>query len=145
MQLPITIGLHRSRFIDAFVVGGAVLASLLVPVFPCATLMQWGLLLTIWSIALVARRQCSLKFSAIRLETDGQLSVTLGADQEFTVAELLPDATVHPWLTVLRLKTAEGHVSSLLLSGDSLDANDFRRLRVFLRWRADFSGRGGDA
>jgi toxin CptA len=145
VQLPITIGLHRSRFIDVFVAGSAGLASLFVLLFPCAVLIRWGLLLTIWSIALVARRQCSLKFSAIRLERDGQLSVILATDQEFTVAELLPGATVHPWLTVLRLKTGEGCVFPLLLSGDSLSADDFRRLRVFLRWRADFSGRADDA
>ena len=145
MQLPITIGLHRSLFIAAFVVGCAMLGSLIVLVFPCPTLIQGGLLLALWSIALLAWRQVSPKFSAIRLERDGRLSLIHVTSREFTDAELLPEATVHPWLTVLRLKAEDGRVLPLLLSGDSLSADDFRRLRIFLRWRADFSGRADDA
>lgn len=145
MQLPITIGLHRSRFVAAFVVCSGLLGSLLVLLFPCAALAQGALLLAIWSSAFLAWRQCSPKLSAIRLERDGRLSVLHAAACEFTAAEPLPGATVHPWLTVLRLKTGEGRIVPLILSGDSLAVDDFRRLRVFLRWRADFSGRDAAA
>ncbi|MFZ2267011.1 MAG: protein YgfX [Azonexus sp.] len=145
MQLPITIGLHRSRLIDAFIGLGAGLASLCILFFPRSTLLQAVLLLALWSLALLAWRQCSPRFSAIRLERDGRVSVRCTADQEFSVAELLPGATVHPWLSVLRLQISDGAIYPLVLAGDSLNADAFRRLRVFLRWRADFSGRGDDA
>jgi len=61
-------------------------------------------------------------------------------DGDFVPAQLLPGAAVHPWLTVLRLRNAAGRVCVLCLTVDSLKKEDFRRLRVFLRWRADFSG-----
>jgi len=145
VQLPITIGLHRSRFIDTFILVVALLASLAILAFPRHLAVQATLLLVVWGIVLRALRQCSRMFSAIRLESDGRVSVISLGGNEFSVAELLPGATVHPWLTVLRLKTTENRILPLILAADSLEANDFRRLRVFLRWRADFSAPGGAA
>lgn len=61
------------------------------------------------------------------------------------MAELMPGAIVHPWLTVVRLKTDGGRMCTLIATVDNLEREDFRRLRVFLRWQADFSVRGDDA
>lgn len=145
MQLPIIIGLHRSRLIDLFVGICAGLASLAVVCFPVSFLLQGALLSGVWGIALLAWRQCSPKLSAIRLELDGQVSIQLSGESEFLLAELLPGAHVHPWLTIFRLKTGTGDTLPLVVASDSLCPEDFRRLRVFLRWRADFSGRGDAA
>ena len=145
MQLPITIGLHRSRFIVAFVFVVALLASLAILAFPRQVIIQAMLLLAVWGFALQAWHRSSPIFSAIRLASDGLISVRCLGDDEFSVVELLPGATVHPWLTVLRLKTEENRILPLILTTDSLAADDFRRLRVFLRWRADFSAPDGAA
>lgn len=61
------------------------------------------------------------------------------------MAELMPSAIVHPWLTVVRLKTDGGGMCRLIATVDNLDREDFRRLRVFLRWQADFSVPDDDA
>lgn len=49
-------------------------------------------------------------------------------------AKVLARTTVLPWLVVLRLELAgQGRRSAVVLP-DSLPAQDFRRLRVWLRW-----------
>lgn len=139
MQFPITIGLHRSRFlVGAFVF----LVLLTVPVlflfqrstaiFAAISLLVAVLLAWLW-------RYRQPRCPAIRLEASGVISLAAG-DGDFVPAQLLPGAAVHPWLTVLRLRNAAGRVCVLCLTVDSLKKEDFRRLRVFLRWRADFSG-----
>jgi len=72
--------------------------------------------------------------SALRLYGDGRIEVA-DAAADFVLATCLPAATVHPWLCVLRLKIGEKKLSTVVLTVDSLDREDFRRLRVFLRWR----------
>mgnify|MGYP000550668583 CR=1 FL=1 len=144
MQFPITIGLHRSRLLDFFVVSGALLASGGALALPAAMFIQVGVvgltgLLVFWSI-----RQLTLKISAIRLEQNGELSLFATLENEFKTAKILPGATVHPWLTVVRFKFPEQPARTLMVTVDSLKAKNFRRLRVFLRWRADFNGLNDD-
>ena len=145
MQFPMTIGLHRSRFLDAFVVSGALLASAGALAFPGESLIQAGVLSLTCLFAFWAIRQLTPCISAIRLEQNGDFSLRSISDDEFKVAQILPGATVHPWLTVVRFKCSERPVQTLIVTVDSLKAADFRRLRVFLRWRADFSELNDDA
>ena len=49
---------------------------------------------------------------------------------------LLGSSFVAPYLTVLNLKPAEGFFTrSVVILADSIDAEEFRRLRVLLRWK----------
>ncbi len=137
MQFPITIGLYRSRFPDAFLAAAALLASLSALFFPQALAIRAALLLLIWGIALWAWRRLAPPLTALRLEADGGIQAA-GDGQDFLPATILPDATVHPWLTVLRLELPGGKRCVLLVTTGSASPDDFRRLRVFLRWRADF-------
>lgn len=139
MQLPITIGLHRSRLLDSLVFLSALLASLVVIAFPQAMVMQGAMLLAVWYCAAHTWRRLSPQCAAIHLERTGNLSVALAGMEEFSMAELMPSAIVHPWLTIARLKTDGGRVCVLIATIDNLETEDFRRLRVFLRWQADFS------
>lgn len=139
MQFPITIGLHRSRFLVGVFVLLVLLTILVLVIFQRSTaifaaisLLVAVLLVWLWRY----RQPCC---PAIRLEANGVISLPTG-DGDFSSVQLLPGATVHPWLTVLRLRGADGHIRVLCLTVDSLKREDFRRLRVFLRWRADFSG-----
>jgi toxin CptA len=61
-------------------------------------------------------------------------------------ATVLGSSFVSPWLTVLHLKL-EGRrfVLPVVLLPDSLAADDFRRLRVWLRWGAAFRHGADDA
>jgi toxin CptA len=142
VQLPITIGLRRSFLLDILVGIGALLASAGILFFPRTIIWQAILLLLVWLFAAQAWRDLRPIFSAIRLERDGRLLVCRPDDQEFSTTGLLLGATVHPWLTVVRLNTEEGGCASLILTIDSLKPVDFRRLRVFLRWRAVFNASG---
>jgi toxin CptA len=63
----------------------------------------------------------------------------LPGQSEFVALRLLPDATVHPWITVLRLRDERDKSHLLVVTRDMTNKSDFRRLRVFLRWRAKFS------
>ncbi len=139
MQFPITIGLHRSRFLVGAFVFPVLLSGLVLflfqrstAIFPAICLFAAVLLAWLW-------RYRQPGCSAIRLEASGAISLLRG-EGAFVATQLLPGATVHPWLTVLRLQGADGHTRVLCLTVDSLKKEDFRRLRVFLRWRADFSG-----
>lgn len=145
MQLPITIGLHRSRFLDAFIVSGALLASAGALAFPGESLIQAGVLSLACLFAFWALRQLTPSNSALRLEQNGDISLLSISKNEFKAARILPGATVHPWLTVVRYKYPERPVQTLIVTVDSLKAADFRRLRVFLRWRAEISETSDDA
>ena len=145
MQFPITIGLHRSRFIDLIVLLVALLASVAALYFPRSTPVLASILVLIWIIAGFSWWQLSPRLSAIRLERNGQILIAGHGQSEFISANLLPGATVHPWLTALGLRGEDGVVVTLIATVDSLKAEDFRRLRLFLRWRVELSAADDDA
>jgi hypothetical protein len=51
-------------------------------------------------------------------------------------AELLSDAFVSPWMTVLRFRLADGRCRTAFVLSDNVPADPFRRLRVRLRLAA---------
>lgn len=139
MQFPITIGLHRSSFL-AVAIAAAHLAAAVVVLVPS------------WSTELKAASLAGVTFSAIwawrwrrplvdglRLFDDGRLECRLAGGTDFLQAELLPSATVHPWLTVVPLKIDGRNKLAVVVPPDSTHPEDFRRLRIWLRWRAEFS------
>lgn len=75
---------------------------------------------------------------ALRLHGDGSLELR-AAGQDWQPAVLLPRSSVTPWLCVLAYRS-EGKTHSLALYPDSLHPDDFRHLRVWLRWRAQVAG-----
>ena len=139
MQFPITIGLHRSRFLDAGVLLVASLASAAIFSFPRSTAIQWLIFGFVCLLAGLAWWRLSPSLSAIRLEGNGELWVALAGQNEFSLARILPVVTVHPWLTVVGLSAGNGVTHALIVTVDSLASPDFRRLRVFLRWRANLN------
>lgn len=70
----------------------------------------------------------------LRCGADGHFEVQAG--DEWLDAELSPETVVWPWLVVLHYRLAGAHrpVARVILP-DSLDEEDFRRLRVWLKWR----------
>jgi toxin CptA len=70
---------------------------------------------------------------AIRLSADGSLS-WIPVDGSTRNYKVVMATTVLPWLVVLRL-TGQGGKRSLVLPPDSMTAEEYRQLRVWLRWR----------
>ena len=145
MQLPITIGLHRSRFLDAALVVTALAAGATILAWPQPSFLLLAVLLFIATLGLVAWKQLRLPFSAIRIARGGQIFVLRAGVSEFLAVEPLSGAIAHHWLTIVRLKAEDGQKYWLIATVDTLKTEDFRRLRVFLRWRAKFSGQVDDA
>ncbi|MDR2189138.1 MAG: hypothetical protein LBE62_14025 [Azonexus sp.] len=135
MHFPITIGFTRSRWQTTVLLLIATLASLTALFFPHPLPWRGGLLLAIWSIAFWAWPRLKPPLAVIRLEADGSLQVKSNTEDDFAPATLLPGASVHPWLTILRLELANGQRRALLVTAGTMPPDQFRRLRVFLRWR----------
>lgn len=144
MQFPITIGLRRSRLLSLVLHLVGLLAAAAILAFPAWFPLK-GLLLLALAISMgLARSGLSPGIHALRLTREGAVSVCASAGGDFLSARLLSGACVHPWLSVLPLALEDGRRHTLLIASDSLSADDFRRLRVFLRWRLDLSGADDD-
>jgi hypothetical protein len=143
VQFPIHIGLRRSRILVTVLIV-IVLSVLGVGFYFLAYWpLKWVLCLLVGCFALITWQKIKPEVSEIRLEREGGISIRSGAQQAFSLAFIQPNATVHPWLTVFRLSAENGKVFTLIATVDTLNQQDFRRLRVFLRWRADFSNVAG--
>lgn len=138
MQLPIQIELHRSRLLFAVLVLFHAVAAVCVLVLPWpwpARSLAGVPLLSLWFLW---RRQFPI--AALRLGRRGELHCLL-PDGERVSAAIAPESTVFEHLVVLRLTFDDSKSAcSLALVSDSMPEGQFRRLRVWLRWRASVSG-----
>lgn len=72
----------------------------------------------------------------LQCQADGSLSIQQ-TGEDWRPVTLLPGSMVNPWLTTIRYRGESGNkVGTLVLLPDSLDREDFRRLRVWLKWKA---------
>ncbi len=129
---PLTIPLRPSRrlllvqAIAHLVAGGAVLVSTIASWLAAALLLLVGLSLT--------RQQRLSPVTAIVLRGDGNIDI-VGADGTAIEAAVHPHTLVLSFLVVL-LYRQQGRLRSLVLPGDSLATEDFRQLRLWLRWQS---------
>lgn len=135
MQLPITIGLHRSRFIDGVLLLVLLLVLVAGLLLPGHSPWSAGILLLGGLSGALAWRGLRPQVEALRLLADGGLEIRRVAETAFVAVETEPGVLLHPALLVARLRAADGRRALLTLTVDSLSREDFRRLRVFLRWR----------
>jgi len=68
--------------------------------------------------------------------TDGGRVAFMTRNGEWRAAELLGTSYVSTYLTILNLKPQDGRVRHVVLLPDNVDAQAFRRLRIWLRWAA---------
>ena len=133
------IGLHRSRILAGLVAISAIVAAAALSMLPRSTQnlpVFWLLWLFACLLAIHGLRPVRY---VIRLERSGSVSLQNGPDTAWEEAKLGATLFVHPWLTVFRLQTTAGAARTIVVTVDSLPAEDFRRLRVFLRWRLSVS------
>lgn len=130
--------LHPSRYLAAVLVAAyaaalAVLAPLALPVWAKASLSM----VILFSLAYHLRRDALLSSKsavmALMLEEDHAVLTLRGGDQ--LTGQVLRDSLVTPFITVLNiLPQGARFARSVAILPDSLDAESFRQLRVWLKW-----------
>lgn len=137
-QGPLRIRLKRSR------IGRGVLLA----VFLC-TLVAIGLAdLPLYGQVVLALLAGAITLQAwraphpleLRLHEDGRLEWRAAA-ASWQSASVLAHSSVSPWGCLLAYRTeGQRRTRHALILPDSLAADDFRRLRVWLRWQAQVEG-----
>ena len=135
MQFPIVIGLHRSILLSILLVLMHAAAAACLVVLPWPWILRGVFLLLVGgSLGYSLRRP---KIVGLRLAARDRFECLL-ADGDRVAATVLADSTVFAQLIVLRLRIGEEvRVSSLVLLPDQMPAEQFRVLRLWLRWHAE--------
>ncbi|BBP05349.1 hypothetical protein TPL01_15240 [Sulfuriferula plumbiphila] len=132
---PLRIAVHSSRRLMAVLIAMHGMAGLAVWwALPAGWMRVAGITVLAASLACSVVQQSRRHFTGLELDHDG--TFRLRRDDAWQTARLL-DAFVTPALTVLRLRLENGDTVALTLLPDSLAGDDFRRLRVSLKWGAD--------
>lgn len=135
MQFPVNIGLHRSRVLLFLLLLLHGVAAACVMVLPWAMLWRVVALLTVGVSLFAALRRP--RIVGLRLVTKDRLECLL-VDGSCVAAKTLPDSTVFARMLVLRLRLGEERrISQLVVFYDQLGADEFRRLRLWLRWQGE--------
>jgi toxin CptA len=136
MQLPATLSLRPSPRLDILLLAahGAALAVLSAISIP--DLIRALLLLLICCSAGLAwqRAHGRGRIVSLLLRADGKLEYAR-LNGESGEAQPHPHTTVTPQLTLLLLRLGK-RLEALALLPDSLPAEEFRQLRLWLRWQA---------
>lgn len=136
MLLPLRLQLKPSRAYFLFLASGHILAGVAVCLFPLPILLRAGIVVVLALLMLRQWHVASRRLPSLTLRSDGKLELQQGAELLF--ADVGSDTVVWPWLVVLHLQPEEGRQSPLVLFPDGLaGTDDHRRLRVWLRWRAE--------
>lgn len=141
MQFPVSLRLHRSLLYDWLTRLAAALAltGLLLSGLPGLLML---LSVCLWlALVVSAWRQRQPECLEILLYKDGRL-LCLHKGRESETVMVMYGTLIHPYLTVLRVDTVSG-VRHWVVMPDSLAAEDFRRLRVWLKWCALSAPRSG--
>lgn len=87
----------------------------------------------LWRIALL---RSSRSIVAIEIGDDDKLAFRT-LDGKWQTAKLQQSSFVSPWLTILNLKPENARwLRNVVILADSMPEEEFRRLRVWLRWKA---------
>ena len=122
------IALRRSRLAEGFVAIGALATLALAWAMPLALELQLPVIVWVGASALRALRRLRAA-SWLRVERSGEVQV------DGVVGELRDGSFVASWLTVVRWRPPGAWLDRTLpLAPDMLDGEDFRRLRVLLRF-----------
>ncbi|EXI90873.1 MAG: hypothetical protein AW12_01405 [Candidatus Accumulibacter sp. BA-94] len=139
MQFPIHIDLRRSRLLSALTVLFHLLAAGCMLILPWPAALRYLLLPFVAVSAWYALRPS--RFLGLRLRKGGELDGLL-ADGDSIPVLVHPGTVVFTQLIVLRVRDHDsGRGDSLALLPDSMSAEHFRLLRLWLRWRVEASGR----
>ncbi|HEX5802052.1 MAG TPA: protein YgfX [Azospira sp.] len=143
MRFPVTLDVKPSRRLRAALVFAHLAAVLAL----WLSAIDWRLALAgsvLLSLALLVHWR-GLRPWRLRLAADGGL-YRLAANDDAAKMAVLPGAVVTRWLVVARVRDErEGRARALLVLSDSLSPDEFRALRIWLRWLASFRISGARA
>ncbi len=132
--------LQPSHYLTAMLIAAhgvtfAALFPLALPIWAKAALAS----LMLFSLVYHLRRDAWLSAPsanvALALEGDRVVLTTRGGEQ--LAGQILRDSLVTPFITVLNVLPQGAHLArSVIILPDSLDAESFRQLRVWLKWGA---------
>jgi toxin CptA len=126
------IELKPSRLLGLLLLGMATLALVSVRLAALPGAIQLALGAAVVGLGAWGWRR-GLPLASLRIAADGRLQC-LDDAAEWGDAEVLGDSFVSLALIVLRCRTADQRLRTLVLLPDSADADELRRLRVSLRW-----------
>ncbi len=139
--LPFILTIDDSRQLRLFL--AAVHLSCAFGIFLAAIdpAIQWsGLVLLIFSSFYYWRPG-----AATRLRCGAEGTLEIWRDEQWREAKLASSSVILPSCTLLLMRIENTRLNlSLVLLADSLPPDDFRRLRVWLRWRGARSTEKGD-
>jgi toxin CptA len=132
MFLPLELKLRPSRIqLAVLALGhGLALAGIWLAALPAW--MQWSMTAALFAGALRLWRESSARPQGLRVTQSGQVEIL---ERGWQPAELEGCPIVMPWLVSLVLAPEAGKTRRLILWSDSTEADLFRKLRVWLRWR----------
>lgn len=133
-----------SRQLAGLVGGMHVFAAAMPWLVPTPYWLGMGLMpVVLGSAVYYLRRDCfrSLPHSltALRLDEEGGCEFQARSG-DWQSAKLLGSSFVTPYLTVLNLEAGSWFARHLVILPDAVNADDFRRLRVWLKWRTERTG-----
>lgn len=137
MHFPLHIELRRSRLLSFLTVWVHLVAGGCVWVLPWPAALRGGVLAILALSGWHALRRSVVV--GLRLSEDGELAFLSTAGDRIAVS-VRPDTVVFSQLIVLRARDeVQGSLRTLVVLPDSMSVEQFRQLRLWLRWRADAS------
>jgi toxin CptA len=126
-------------FTIVLVVSHGIALAALVPItlplwarIPLAALVLVSMLYHLWHDAWLLALSSN---KTLLLDGDSILLVARNGDQ--VTARILADSLVTPFISVLNVLPQGAHLArSIIILPDSLDAESFRQLRVWLKWKS---------
>jgi len=130
--LPLIVTIGNSRRLRFFLATSHVCCAVAIFLAALPPLLQWaGMVMLICSLIYYWR-----PVQAIRLRGDRDGNLEIWHAKTWQKVRLAGSSVVLPGCTVLRITRGNQWLNrNLLVLPDSLPAEDFRRLRVWLRWR----------
>ena len=141
MQFPIRIELHRSTLLPFLLVIFHGIAAACIVALPWPISWRLIVLLPIGGSLVYALRRP--RIAGLRLAARDRLECLL-ADGSRVATKVRPDSSVYSRLIVLRVRLGEEkRTRSFIIFPDQVSAEDFRQLRLWLRWHAEPKDDGG--
>jgi toxin CptA len=130
--LPLVVTIGDSRRLRLFLATSHVCCAVAIFLAALPPLFQWaGMALLIFSLIYYWHPALEVR---LRGDRDGNLEIW--HDKQWRAVRLAGSSVVLPGCTVLRIASENRWLNrNLVVLPDSLPADDFRRLRVWLRWR----------
>jgi hypothetical protein len=98
--------------------------------------MPWAIRLLLSSVVVASLVKNWPRRREEKLRTDESAGLKLWFDSEWHDVTLLEESVVQPAMTVLSLRRQDdGQRKRLVILSDSMDTDEYRRLRVWVKWK----------